>query len=163
MSPIRAFTSPISVFTCVRSRCSHASDFRVHVDAISAQPPVHVPSSPMRPWRDRLPYGLGFAPRQQARHMHQPNRIHSRCGPTLHLQLLPTAPRGDAVSFGFRPEGTGLGGPASPDDAPLQGNRPTWHALARGRAKAVGSGSWHESDSRGRGGRGRCHGGEVVA
>jgi hypothetical protein len=29
--------SPISVFTWLRSWCSHASDFRVHVDAISAR------------------------------------------------------------------------------------------------------------------------------
>jgi hypothetical protein len=28
--------TPISVFTWLRSWCSHASDFRVHVDAISA-------------------------------------------------------------------------------------------------------------------------------
>ena len=61
--------------------------------------------------------------------MHQPNRIHSRCGPTLHLQMLSTPPRDDAVSFGFRPEGTGPGGLAPPDDAPLQAHRSRFAAV----------------------------------
>src|SRR5947207_3267668 len=45
---------------------------------------------------------------------HRPNRIHLHCGPTIHLQMLSTPPRGDAVSFGYRPEGTDLAGTCTP-------------------------------------------------
>jgi hypothetical protein len=43
-----------------------------------------------------------------------PNRIHLRCGSTIHLQLLSTSPRGDAVTFGYRSEGTDLAGTSTP-------------------------------------------------
>ena len=48
--------------------------------------------------------GLGFAISQQARRESRPNRVHLRCGLVIHLGLLSTPPRGDAVSFGYRPE-----------------------------------------------------------
>jgi hypothetical protein len=50
----------------------------------------------------------------KADHRHRPNRIHLRCRPAIHLQLLSTPPRGDAVSVGYRPEGTGLAGTCTP-------------------------------------------------
>ena len=34
----------------------------------------------------------------------RPNRVHLRCGLVVHLPLLSTPPRGDAVSFSYRPE-----------------------------------------------------------
>ena len=48
--------------------------------------------------------GLGFAVRLRARHDILPNRVHLRCGLVVHLQLLSTSPRGDAVTFGYGPE-----------------------------------------------------------
>ena len=44
---------------------------------------------------------LGFAIWQQARHDTRPNRVHFRYGLIVHLQLLSTPPRGDAVTFGY--------------------------------------------------------------
>src|SRR5271156_4393901 len=44
---------------------------------------------------------LGFAFCQQARHDVKPNRVHLRYGLIVHLQLLSTPPRGDAVTFGY--------------------------------------------------------------
>ncbi len=41
---------------------------------------------------------------QQARQTTRPNRVHFRCGLAVRLPMLPTPPRGDAVSFGYRPE-----------------------------------------------------------
>src|SRR5208337_4838473 len=38
----------------------------------------------------------------QARHNGRPNRVHLRYGLIVHLQLLSTPPRGDAVTFGYR-------------------------------------------------------------
>ena len=44
----------------------------------------------------------------QARHNGRPNRVHLRYGLIVHLQLLSTPPRGDAVTFGYRvPEHSG--------------------------------------------------------
>jgi hypothetical protein len=43
---------------------------------------------------------LGFAISQLARHDGRPNRVHLRYGLIVHLRLLPTPPRGDAVTFG---------------------------------------------------------------
>ena len=34
----------------------------------------------------------------------RPNRVHLRCGLAVHLQLLSTSPRGDAVTFSYGPE-----------------------------------------------------------
>ncbi len=53
--------------------------------------------------------GLGFATWQQARRDIRPNRVHSRCGLALRLAVLPTAPRGAAVPFGYKPESVYLG------------------------------------------------------
>jgi hypothetical protein len=39
-----------------------------------------------------------------SRHATRPNRVHLRCGRVVHLPLLPTPPRGEAVTFGYRPE-----------------------------------------------------------
>ena len=98
---------------------------RVIFPSFGSQPPSYAPLSPLRPRRDGLPFSVpGFAPRQQARHVRRPYRIHSRCRPTVHLQLLSTPPHGDAVSFGYGPEGTGPGGLAPPGDAPLQAHCP---------------------------------------
>ena len=47
---------------------------------------------------------LGFAIWQQARRDTRPNRVHFRCGLAVRLPLLPTPPRGDAVTFGYKPE-----------------------------------------------------------
>ena len=44
---------------------------------------------------------LGFASTQQARHNGRPNRVHLRYGLIVHLRLLSTPPRGDAVTFGY--------------------------------------------------------------
>ena len=44
---------------------------------------------------------LGFAFPQQARHDGRPNRVHLRCGLIVHLRLLSTPPRGDAVTVGY--------------------------------------------------------------
>jgi hypothetical protein len=44
---------------------------------------------------------LGFASVLQARHNGRPNRVHLRYGLIVHLRLLPTPPRGDAVTFGY--------------------------------------------------------------
>lgn len=48
--------------------------------------------------------GLDFAIRSQARRCLPAVSSSLVYGLVLHLQLLPTPPRGDAVSFGFRPE-----------------------------------------------------------
>jgi hypothetical protein len=77
----------------------------------------------LRPSRGELPFGFGLHHLRKVGHRHRPNRIHSRCRPAIHLQLLSTPPHGDAVSIGFRPEGSGPGGLAPPDDAPLQAHR----------------------------------------
>jgi hypothetical protein len=44
---------------------------------------------------------LGFASTQQARHDDRPNRVHLRYGLIVHLRLLSTPPRGDAVTVGY--------------------------------------------------------------
>ena len=44
---------------------------------------------------------LGFASTQQARRDGRPNRVHLRYGLIVHLRLLSTPPRGDAVTFGY--------------------------------------------------------------
>jgi len=44
---------------------------------------------------------LGFDFWLQSHHNGRPNRVHLRCGLIVHLQLLPTLPRGDAVTFGY--------------------------------------------------------------
>jgi hypothetical protein len=51
---------------------------------------------------------LGFAFDSQARHDGRPNRVHLRYGLIVHLRLLSTPPRGDAVTIGYRvPENPG--------------------------------------------------------
>ncbi len=45
---------------------------------------------------------LGFAFGEQARHDGRPNRVYLRYGLIVHLRLLSTPPRGDAVTFGYR-------------------------------------------------------------
>jgi hypothetical protein len=44
---------------------------------------------------------LGFAIGEQAHHDGMPNRVHLRYGLIVHLRLLSTPPRGDAVTFGY--------------------------------------------------------------
>jgi hypothetical protein len=44
---------------------------------------------------------LGFASALQARHDSRPNRVHLRYGLIVHLRLLPTPPRGNAVTFSY--------------------------------------------------------------
>ena len=44
---------------------------------------------------------LGFTFDEQARHDGRPNRVHLRYGLIVHLRLLSTPPRGDAVTFGY--------------------------------------------------------------
>ena len=44
---------------------------------------------------------LGFAFRSQARHGGRPNRVHLRYGLIVHLRMLSTPPRGDAVSISY--------------------------------------------------------------
>ena len=44
---------------------------------------------------------LGFAFSQQARHDGWPNRVYLRYGLIVHLRLLSTPPRGDAVTIGY--------------------------------------------------------------
>ena len=115
---------------------------RVIFPSFGSQPPSYAPLSPLRPRRDGLPFSVpGFAPRQQARHVRRPYRIHSRCRPTVHLQLLSTPPHGDAVSFGYGPEGTGPGGLAPPGDAPLQAHCPGLQSGGARGAKSSGIGS----------------------
>ena len=57
---------------------------------------------------------LGFAIALQARHDSRPNRVHLRYGLNVHLRLLPTPPRGDAVTFGYRPESACPKGTSTP-------------------------------------------------
>lgn len=121
---------------------------RVIFPSFGSQPPSYAPLSPLRPRRDGLPFSVpGFAPRQQARHVRRPYRIHSRCRPTVHLQLLSTPPHGDAVSFGYGPEGTGPGGLAPPGDAPLQAHCPGLQSGGRRRIAVVRSDSKPEHDA----------------
>ena len=44
---------------------------------------------------------LGFATALQARHDSRPNRVYLRYGLIVHLRLLSTPPRGDAVTFSY--------------------------------------------------------------
>ena len=44
---------------------------------------------------------LGFTFGVQARHDGRPNRVHVSFGLIVHLRLLSTPPRGDAVTFGY--------------------------------------------------------------
>ena len=48
--------------------------------------------------------GPGFTIRRQARQTDRPNRVHKSYGLVVLLQLLPTPPRDDAVTFRYRPE-----------------------------------------------------------
>src|SRR5262249_13218595 len=48
--------------------------------------------------------GLGFALRQQARRCRPAESSSLSYGWIVHLLLLPTSPRGDAVAVGYRPE-----------------------------------------------------------
>ncbi len=51
---------------------------------------------------------LGFASWLQARHNGRPNRVHLRYGLIVHLRLLSTPPRGDAVTVSYEvPEHSG--------------------------------------------------------
>src|SRR5258708_3497844 len=45
---------------------------------------------------------ISFAIDRQARYDDWPNRVHLRYGPAVHLPMLSTPPRGDAVSVGYR-------------------------------------------------------------
>ena len=47
---------------------------------------------------------LGFTIRRQARQTARPNRVHNSYGLVILLQLLPTPPHDDAVTFRYRPE-----------------------------------------------------------
>ena len=47
---------------------------------------------------------LGFTIRRQARQTARPNRVHNSYGLVVLLQLLPTPPHDDAVTFRYRPE-----------------------------------------------------------
>lgn len=63
-----------------------------------------LPSLPDHPAVDapfRAKRHLGFASGVQARHDDRPNRVHLRYGLIVHLRLLSTPPRGDAVTFGY--------------------------------------------------------------
>ena len=57
----------------------------------------------MSPWSpvSRPVRHLGFAIEEQARHNSRPNRVHSRYGLIVHLRLLSTPPRGDAVTVSY--------------------------------------------------------------
>ena len=44
---------------------------------------------------------LGFTFDEQARHDGRPNRVHLRSGLIVHLRLLSTPPRGDAVTISY--------------------------------------------------------------
>ena len=48
--------------------------------------------------------GLGFARCQEARQTERTNRVHFRYGLVILLQLFPTPPHDDAVTFRYRPE-----------------------------------------------------------
>ena len=69
----------------------------------------------------------GFAIHSQARQKHPAESSSSSYGLVVHLQLLPTLPYGNAVTFGYRPE-----------SACLEGTRtlPTIHAHRRTSAAA---------------------------
>lgn len=45
---------------------------------------------------------LGFTTGQRARHNEKPNRVHSRYGLAVHIQLLSTSFHKDAVTFSYR-------------------------------------------------------------
>ena len=51
-----------------------------------------------------LLFGVGFAPPTQARRSTRPNRVRSRYGLVIHLLLLSTPLRSDAVTVDYRPE-----------------------------------------------------------
>ena len=66
------------------------------------------------------PCVLGFAIGWQARHDGRPKRVHLRYGLIVHLRLLSTPPRGDAVTFGYGvPEHSGKDSHLA-DPKPLQ-------------------------------------------
>jgi hypothetical protein len=52
------------------------------------------------PFREPVRH-LGFALDRRAHHDSRPNRVHLRYGLIVHLRLLSTPPRGDAVTFGY--------------------------------------------------------------
>jgi hypothetical protein len=65
------------------------------------------PQSCGRPFKGPVRH-LGFATHSLARRNGRPNRVHLRYGLIVHLQLLPTPPHGDAVTFGYgMPEHSG--------------------------------------------------------
>ncbi|SIN71703.1 hypothetical protein SAMN05444166_0384 [Singulisphaera sp. GP187] len=68
---------------------------------------------------------LGFAIEEQARHDSRPNRVYLRYGLIVHLRLLPTPPRGDAVTLGYEvPEHFGRNSHPA-DSMQLQAHSPT--------------------------------------
>src|SRR5205807_551161 len=83
----------------------------LHVPGLPTIPPPPTPLAPrslLHATRQRrgLPGhpGPGFALHSRARRTTRPYRVHLRCGLVVHLQLLPTPSREDAVTFSYRPE-----------------------------------------------------------
>ncbi len=92
-----------------------------HVSGLPSIPSPTTPPSPLSlshttPQRSRLPFpvlsrrarnsrkGLGFAIDSQAHRNGQAEAGSLYYGLLIHLLLLPTPPRGDAVTIGYRPE-----------------------------------------------------------
>ncbi|SIO15493.1 hypothetical protein SAMN05444166_2735 [Singulisphaera sp. GP187] len=78
---------------------------------------------------------LGFAIEEQARHDSRPNRVYLRYGLIVHLRLLPTPPRGDAVTLGYEvPEHFGRNSHPA-DSMQLQAHSPTLRVVWPAKAK----------------------------
>jgi hypothetical protein len=83
----------------------HVSDLQSLPSPTTSPPPlVAFAPNPSAPGAFSLFASPGFALQSQARQSARPNRVRFSYGRLLHLTLLPTPPRGDAVTFSYRPE-----------------------------------------------------------
>jgi hypothetical protein len=83
----------------------HVSDLQSLPSPTTSPPPlIAFTPNPSAPGAFSLFASPGFAFRSQARQSARPYRVRFSYGRLLHLPLLPTPPRGDAVTFSYRPE-----------------------------------------------------------
>jgi len=81
---------------------------------------------------------LGFTTGMEARQDSRPNRVHLRCGLGLHLGLLSTPSREDAVTSGYRPSRSGRARTSTLLTVALEGAHPRLKAGGFGRLVAPG-------------------------
>jgi len=93
-----------------RSPCLRTSSLPIIPSPTTCRRPDAFLGFLRRAYRTTLPWPpvsrpvrhLGFASHSQARHDGRPNRVHFCYGLIVHLRLLSTPPRGDAVTFGYK-------------------------------------------------------------